>query len=580
MRKLLALLLLTVLIGPVVAEVRQVPLSEVRENDEGYYLFFSTLLKLSGEALEDVAEENLNSTLPQRIQGIINATLVESQLYGSSRIEDFLPPFITLGEGIMEISDGQRMILNSTSLPEKLSGLSMMSKGVEKCEISISEISGLKFKMSNGTFKYLDVSKVKDELDKVKDLVRTYSFILQRREGKEFVLYTSDLNPFVLENVSFYGFAPNFSRVTIFIGNESLEAELRNDRFYANYTFLKPGLYRVYALGVKENKSLVTSNSLTLNVTRISTRIVVPRLVTARIFENFTVNGSLVDYYGRYVSGSIFVNGKELRVNGTFSIRFSFSKYGNYSITIFYPGSEVYSPSKAEVKLTILRLPVNLSISVDKDKVRKGESIRVEGNISLGGVPVKVCVDEECFSTLSREGKFNATVKMNETGSHEIYAVFEGSELYEPAKSNVVEVEVYSYPILEVSLVLASLFLGYLLLNLPKRRRRGIIVDYEEIKALLKEEKKEEIERRKGIRDYYRNLYFRLIKTLNLSRSTTPRELLSLFKGKEIYEGLREVTLIHERSVYGMKRLRVEEVKRFFRALASVIISLILGEGR
>lgn len=51
MRKLLALLLLTVLIGPVVAEVRQVPLSEVRENDEGYYLFFSTLLKLSGEAL-------------------------------------------------------------------------------------------------------------------------------------------------------------------------------------------------------------------------------------------------------------------------------------------------------------------------------------------------------------------------------------------------------------------------------------------------------------------------------------------------------------------------------------------------
>lgn len=65
-----------------------------------------------------------------------------------------------------------------------------------------------------------------------------------------------------------------------------------------------------------------------------------------------------------------------------------------------------------------------------------------------------------------------------------------------------------------------------------------------------------------------------------MSRSTTPRELLSLFKGKEIYEGLREVTLIHERSVYGMKRLRVEEVKRFFRALASVIISLILGEGR
>lgn len=50
--------------------------------------------------------------------------------------------------------------------------------------ISISEISGLKFKMSNGTFKYLDVSKVKDELDKVKDLVRTYSFILQRREGR------------------------------------------------------------------------------------------------------------------------------------------------------------------------------------------------------------------------------------------------------------------------------------------------------------------------------------------------------------------------------------------------------------
>ncbi|AEC51926.1 hypothetical protein PNA2_1010 [Pyrococcus sp. NA2] len=561
-RVAIIMFILLILTSPVLAEPRQIPLNEVRESDEGYYIFFSALLKLYSKSLDDVLDENLNGTSYERL-GLILNFLIEEQ---NERLRHFLPPFLELYKGIGKIVEGQRVFFKG----KMLSGVAMMKEGISESELALSDIEGLEFKTENDV-KRLNVGEVRDKLERVKDLVSTYEFLVKKKlsENITLALYVSDENPFIYENVTFYGIARNFSEVTVHVGNESFKVKVVKGEFSLNYTFYTPGVYIAYA-----EAGNIRSNVLRINVTRIPTRIIVPKVVVGRIFQDVIVNGSLVDYMGNPIQGNLITSIGNVSVNGSFSIKLRYKKYGNYVINLYYPGNNIYESSEASVRLVILRLPVTIRISSEREKVRAGKEFRVYGNVSVD-VPIELCVDGNCSSIEVENGSFNATLSINDVGEHEIYAYFKGNEMYEPAKSNVIIVEVYSYPVREIAVAVLLLFLVFLILRLRPRKMQGIEIGGE-IEELLKRE--EVPEGTPTVRDSYRRIYFTLIRKFNLGRSTTPRELLNFLKDKPFWDHLAKVTMGHEKEVYAGRRLSLKEVKAFFRALGNLMLTLILGE--
>lgn len=555
------MLLIFLLITPVLAEPRQIPLKEVRESDEGYYIFFSALLELYSKSLGDVLNENLNSTSYERLTSILNF-LIEEQ---NERLRNFLPPFLEFHRGIGKIIEGQRAFFKG----KMLSGVAMMKEGISESELALSNIESLEFKTEDGE-KRLNVDKVKDKLERVKELVSAYEFLARKKVNAPLVLYVSDENPFIYENVTFYGIARNFSEVILHIGNESFKVKVVEGEFSLDYIFYSPGVYIAYA-----EAGNVKSNVIRINVTKIPTRIIAPKVVVGRIFQDVYVNGSLVDYMGNPIQGELMTPIGNVSVNGSFSIKLRYERYGNYAVNLYYPGSDVYESSKANVRLVILRLPITIRISSEREKVRAGKEFRVYGNVSVD-VPIELCVDDNCSPIDVKNGSFNATLALKDVGMHKVYAYFKGNELYEPAKSNIVIVEVYSYPVREIAVAVFLLLIIFLLLKLKPRKMQGIEMSEEEIKELLKTE--ETPEETPTVRDSYRNIYFTLIRKFNLGRSTTPRELLNFLRDKPFWDHLAKVTMGHEKEVYAGRKLSLSEIKAFFRALANLMLTLILGE--
>mgnify|MGYP001770742364 CR=1 FL=1 len=538
-------------------------------------------------------------------------------------------------------------------------GLEMMGEGISKAEDALDVIDTFEFLDEDNSTLTLDTSSIREKLEKIKKMYLVYGEVLSAykvmppEEVKEIIeenkerlpsdtdqekleeiikklvegkplteeekellekalesidgnrtailvptaltLYASNPNPFVYENITFYGYAPGFESVNLHIENKTIVVRVKNNRFSYVYSFERPGKYEVFATGVK-NGSLESSNVVTINVLKIPTKIVLSSEGSAYINESLKVNGFLLDYYGNALNGErIFAefDGEKFTlltsVNGSFSFNVTSSESGRKLVNVTYPGSEIYAGSSASLGVIFLKYPVRITIRVDREKVKEGEDVGITGEITgvEGEIPITLYVDGKPYKSLYAAKAFEVKLGFNETGKHEVYAYFPGNEYYEGAKSNVIGIEVVQFSI--VDYLLFALILGllsgivYLSRKVYLGRRRGM--SDEEFVRLVKAleemeraEEKERLRKLKSLREMYREIYQKLLKQYGLKASTTPRELVKRVKKESFAYHLERLTHLHERHFYGKKALDRRGVLEYLRNVAGFIVSFIVRE--
>ncbi|WP_324735260.1 hypothetical protein VFC49_08910 [Thermococcus sp. SY098] len=587
---------------------RHLPYEDAEKNDEGIYIYFKSILLQSESVLDNIIDE-VNSSVEYslKLEARLNITKEEVEFYKSmgvkSKIEEYLPPFLELGKGIKEIAAGQSLFLENLKVVEKnrdyysylkaVKGLEMIKNGIFKVKNATVKIERLEFITKEGEPEKLNVEPLKNRINRIGRMYKTYYALLKKYEvvpPDEIVLYASDLNPFIYENVTFYGYARGFDNIILHIGNKTVAVPVEKDYFSVGYSFKKSGTYEVFAQGMR-GANVKTSNVLILNVSKIPTKIILPSKQSAYIGQKIELKGVLLDYYGEPLGNQrleIVADDKIFSVktlsNGSFSFEVGGKKWGEYRVVVNYKGSGVYKESSAISVLYFMRYPVNIKITAEKDKVAKGKEVYVFGEVVGAKKPIliSVYVDGRPYQEWLTNTVFGFKIRFNETGFHEIYAYFGGNDIYSPAKSNVLRIEVVPYTALEVFAVGMLLLLFILMyVYIPRRRKaKGGISDKEFVEMIktleaLEKEKKKEV---KGLREIYREVYTRLISQYNLKPSLTPRELLKMLRSESFSYSLERLTNLHEKYVYGRKKLRIQEVVEYIKSAGRVLISFVVRE--
>lgn len=632
MKRTLALITLALLTFSTfgLASERHFEYEKAYDNDKGIYIYFSVILLYSEMALDKViAEDNESTYYAENVDTKLKVTQEEIEFYRSfgikAKVEDYLPPFLEFGEGVKDIAEGQRLFLDNIEMVKEFrdyyaylnasQGLEMMGEGISKAENALDVIDTFEFLDEDNSTLTLDTSSIREKLEKIKRMylgyeraLNTYK-VLSPEEAKNIgtinetviviptslVLYASKLDPFVYENVTFYGYAPGFESVNLHIENRTIVVRVKNNRFYYVYSFERPGTYEVFATGVK-NGSVESSNVITINVVKIPTKIVLSSEGSAYINESLRVNGFLLDYYGNALNGEkVFgeFNGEEFTLltsgNGSFSFNVTSGESGRKLVNVTYPGNEIYAGSSASLSVVFLKYPVRISIRADREKVKEGEEVRIIGEIEgvEREIPIMVYVDGKPYISLHVAKEFEVKVSFNGTGRHEVYAYFPGDEYYDEAKSNVIGIEVVQFSVIDYLLfVLILALLGgivYLSRKIYLRRREGVsdeefVTLIKTLEEIEKEEIKEKERKLKSLRGMYREIYQKLLKHYGLKASTTPRELVRRLKKESFAYHLERLTHFHERHFYGKKPLGRHGVLEYLRSVAGFIVSFIVRE--
>lgn len=629
MRRGTALIILTLLVFSSfgLAMERHFEYEKAYENDKGIYIYFRIILLYSEMALDKIiAEDNESLYYASNVETKLNMTRDEIEFYKSfeieSKVEDYLPPFLELGNGVKDIALGQRLFLENIETVKEMRdyyayvnaslGLEMMEEGISSAEKALDVVDTFKFVDEDNSTLTLDTSSLREKLEKIKRTYFGYEKVLSpykvlpaeeapKNDTNVIIiptslsLYASNINPFVYENVTFYGYAPDFDTVYLHIKNQTIALGVKNNRFSYVYSFDTVGKYEVFATGVK-NGSVEKSNTLVLNVLKIPTKIVLSSEGSAYINESMRVSGALLDYYGRGLNGEeIFVefNGERFALStlsdGSFSFNVTSDESGKKLLNVTYLGNEIYAGSSASLGLVFLKYPVKITIKTEKNKFKIGEEVKISGTVSgvRREIPVIIYIDDEPYTELYAIRDFKVKVTFNETGEHRIYARFPGNDCYEAANSNMITLKIVEFSLFEILLIIliaGLLFgIGFLGYKIYRKGREGV-TDEEFLillKAMEEAEKMEEPERKrklKSLRQMYREIYYKLIKHYNLKPSLTPRELVNRLRKENFAYHLEKATGLYEKHFYGKKVLRRSDVLDYLRHIAGFIVSFIVRE--
>jgi len=156
----------------------------------------------------------------------------------------------------------------------------------------------------------------------------------------------SDTTPILHEKVIIYGTSEkNNAGINIHIVNDDFDIHKKYNltsnkhSFSKEVSFDKLGSYKIYA--TEGDKS---SNIVIVNVSKIPVDIITDETITVYPDENTTISGTLVDYYGNGINGTVYVGNKSILCkNGKFLTIAYLNRSGNISIR--YLGDEIHSSS-------------------------------------------------------------------------------------------------------------------------------------------------------------------------------------------------------------------------------------------
>ncbi|AIF70334.1 hypothetical protein PAP_09795 [Palaeococcus pacificus DY20341] len=611
MKRIITLALIMLILSPLgLALDRQIPLEEAKKSDEGVYRFLEILLNYAISSTNAIVDERNTSIDYSNLLGArLNQTVEEISFYKSkgvtSAVEEYIPPFLGLHDGIRDIIKGQMLFLgNIDRVKEKdrrayalaLNGVEMGKEGILKVNESIRAIAEFTFVSEEQNELKLNTDRLEENLKKIQKMFQSYERILREYDvlgGEDrLTLYASDLNPPVFENVTFYGHAKGLEKINLHVKDSNgletiLLVSVSKDRFRFVYSFSEIGTYKVFVTG-KKNGKILRSNTLILNVSRIPTEIIAYG-GSAYIGTSFELTGVLQDYRGNPLKGqTVFITFKNTSMStatddtGAFSANLTSKQAGRYEVKVSYNGDELYAPTSSTVKVAFLRRPLMIKLN-SQEKIKVGKPLKVEAVVaSKYEVPITIYVDGKQYKEIKAKGNFEFTVVFNETGRHDIQAVFQGDSFYAPSKSNILSVEVIEgVPILKAILFLILSVGGFLAYKALSAKTTIDGMSEEEFLALLKAQEKEEKKqkkRSKKLNDYYKVLYSRLIKTYRLKRSTTPRELLARVKDEPFVGDLAIATILHEKYTYSKKRLSSNEIIEFIRSVGRTLLGFLVRD--
>ncbi|NJE05682.1 Ig-like domain repeat protein [Thermococcus sp. M36] len=526
-------------------------------------------------------EDSLRYTLLNESTGldIANQTLGELELLHeetlfyrargvNSTVMKVLPPFYEFARELVLLDTLVYDFLSHPS-PATAAGINRAADTMEALLDSIDSIR-LADGTRNLTFK---TGKLRGYLKEVRSLIS------QVPPTGEFTIGVSSDRPILYQTVTIFGSCPGNGTVTVVIAGENFTAiklvSPEHGMFSTTYRFERMGDFRIYAV---QNGS--RSNTVSVTVVKIPTLFVTEPVYSGLINSELNVTGKLVDYYGSALSGKEVTVGNRTAItgpSGDFSVAFFSRKEATFNVSLVFRGDRTHAGTSKVVMVSFLRYPVRITLS-GPGEVGVHQDARFHGSIDPPlDTPLTVYVNGTPYlDVLPANGSFSFTITPNSTGELAVYVKFPGNEVYRPAVSNTVVLKVTPlgasvlryWAVVFILLVVAA--------GMVKRRRlegqtpSGRAPEEPSI-GPGKPEAATEFHLPEDVGDAYRLLREALSRTLGIGMNLTPREALKELEGWEMYDLLREVTLLHEKSVYGGVPLSRAEAARFMEGVRAIL---------
>ena len=136
---------------------------------------------------------------------------------------------------------------------------------------------------------------------------------------------------------------------------------------------------------------------------------------------------------------------------------------GTYDVWAVFEGDNYHLGNSSDVKqLEVKRIPIELSISVDKPSVFVGDevTITVGSNPAVTGI-IKLNIGSNSYDVAVKRGVGKFTIDDLANGTYDVWAVFEGDNYHLGNSSDVKQLEVKRIPIeLSISVDKPSVFVG------------------------------------------------------------------------------------------------------------------------
>ena len=556
-------------------------------HDEFLYEYFSHTLEKFAYSLKYAYEGNdYGLTLAENTHNDLLRIMRESRIYREKRIKarvfDVLPPFynfsvelITLDKLLFKFQEDNGSIALATGIVNT----------IERMRGYLEEIKAME--LYNGTkILRFDTSEVEGYLNEINETAaKTLTYLINQSEnpnqGKsiELSLYATNRNPIVNQSVTFFGTAPSNESVTIVIREEGLErgivVPVEGHFFTMRYRFTRPGEYLVRAV-----QGNLSTPWLEIDVGKIPTYFLVLSPTSAIVNTTLTVRVSLVDYYSNplprrevTVNGTVFITD----INGTVTFDLWSPKEASFNLALEFKSDEFHEGITKVVTIKFTRIPTAITIT-GPGTVEEGKAFEIKGSMTPAiNSTVEIYVNDRPYAVVnSTNGLFSLNMTHKTAETLKVYAVFNGTELYLPSKSNVLLVSVVPSESNLLRYVAVLLIVIGLIVYTQKNR---LIRRTEHQKEIVeKEETGEEGAVRIGIPEDVGEAYSlirdALSREMGISKNLTPREVLERLKGWKGHKDLKTVTLIHEKVVYGGEKPGKDEMQIFKRAAEAVITAL------
>ncbi|WP_148236236.1 Ig-like domain repeat protein [Pyrococcus yayanosii] len=533
--------------------------------DEGLKDYFGEMLVRVDGVLAALAEGEDALPLALNLSMIANATYREVYLYGGSPdAMELAGRFVDLSDELLELSFAVRGMKEAVDAGDYVRARAYL----EVARASLGRLFVLLRALPLNTSEVLDtVGRLSAFLDKYESIMRA------KMEVSEFRVFIYPQEPVVFQNVTIIVYAEGLKDVQLFVDGGEVEAFPKGGVLNINYAFQEPGVHEIFCTAVNGSKT-VRSNTLYVNVSRLGTYFLISGATDSQVL------GFLMDELNRPVQGApvyLIAPGENKSTvtgdDGSFSFQFEGLQRAMDVILIF-PGNEIYEPTSANVTVYPAKLWLPLSISAP-ESVHVGESFRVIITVNASGsYPITLYVNDEPYESVFVNGRAEIFVTPRVPGQLKLYAIFRGNDAYMPSTSNTVIVAVSPINYASrIGIVLVALFV----ILLARRLLRGRDLPGEVEVGGKVEQSSWEVspENVPVILRVYRVVYSFLIRMGALPRSTTPRELLDMFRGASFFDDLSVLTRLHELYFYAKRRVSESGV---FRKAARVIVASLGGE--
>ncbi len=609
---------------------RHIPLEETGNGGDLGYFLLSTIDWYVRNALISSYLERMSSFNESMLKAISLTSRLSREIpYYRARglkvqLGDYVNDLIEEARNLINIYKGQSKFINYLKRLKKtkdfgdylgaLEGIEMGFAGIDGINESLSRLSEITFVNSTGHTVKPTLNYTEDALRKVRLRFEMYKELLKKYTAnpppnwmeRKIVLFVDKKEPYLFQSFWIYGYALGLSEVVVHIEGKSgiirkIRSDVSENSFRIRTSLNEEGWYSLYAIGERNGLEEV-SNVVMIHVIRIPTHFTVYG-GEVPIRTDYRIEGSLADALGRPVKK---VPISVVRGSGTQNI--TTGLLGEFEVIVYseraheekvkfiFNGNEIYQPTEKEITLKFKRHRLPIRIYTNVTEAGLEEYIPIHG-VAYSRYPVtlRVVADGNNLANVTASGPFNFSVSFNSSGKHYVMVAFDGDDLYEPSKSNILEIEVglmrrlfFLLPIiyslgtylirnpLLIILIIATLLFGALvivrrILN-KKEFESSFQIHPSRSADIIEGWSPSDGELRGGVLAIYRFIYNSLIRILGLRRSTTPRELVLKLKRMPIYRMLARVTILHEIHYYGRKELSRLDFSEF-KKLAKIIIN-------